>query len=354
MTSRNNPRALVIQLLVKQLLFLAAALITTMFLATCAADTKADAPLPPKPTQLSNTELKTNALQPLNTADTLLFDSDRTGNFEIYLHNSGKNLTQLTTDTRYDSWWPRLSPNGQQVLFYRTPKGVHDTNYSKASLWLMQINGTQTVELRPKGTDGWAQQGHAEWSPDGQQLVMFGGGRSSPQIFVTDAKGQSPRQLTKRAGVNLDPAWSPDGNHIVFVGCPNAICFESSYEIYTLPVANPDKAKRISKDNLRDHDPYYSPNGQKIAWLTQTSTKGIVGEWNIQLSDLNGKNQQWLTKDNNINSKPAWSKDGKLIYFHKLILKPNERFQIWRVEADGNNMEIVSDGQAGNNEYPTQ
>jgi Tol biopolymer transport system component len=344
MTSQHKPHLVPNQLLIISAVF------TALFMPACAADSKADTESQPKPTP----ELQAAILQPLNTADTLLFDSDRTGNFEIYLHKSGKNLTQLTKDTRYDSWWPRLSPNGKQVLFYRTPKGVHDTDYSKASLWLMQIDGEQIVELRPKGTDGWAQQGHAEWSPDGQQLVMFGGGRLSPQIFVTDAKGQSARQLTKRAGVNLDPAWSPDGSSIVFVGCPSAICFEGGYEIYTMSVANPDKAKRISKDSLRDHDPYYSPDGQKIAWLTQTSSKGIVGEWNIQLADLNGKNQKWLTKDNNINSKPAWSKDGKFIYFHKLILKPNERFQIWRIQADGTQMQEISGAHPGNNEYPTQ
>ena len=323
-----------------------AAMLCALFLVACQAASQ------PKATVPEQTPI-TDALQPLNSSKTLLFDSSRTGNFEIFLHQPAKKLTQLSQDKQFDSWWPRLSPNGQKILFYRAPAGVHDRDYSKVSLWLMDVNGSNLKQLRAAKTNGWAQQGHAEWSPNGEQLVMFGGSRLSPQIFITDANGQNPRQITKRAGVNLDPAWSPDAKRIVFVACPAAICFESSYEIYILTLEN-SKLQRLSNNNLRDHDPYFSPDGKQIAWLTQTSTRGVAGEWNIQLSDVDGKNQRWLTNDKQINSKPAWSKDGKHIYFHRLELKPNARFQIWQIDADSTNMQEISPLQPGNNEYPTE
>ena len=66
----------------------------------------------------------------------LVFDSDRTGNYEIFtMTGTGQDPRQLTDDSRYDSWWARLSPDRRTILFYRSPKGSHDRDYSSTSLW---------------------------------------------------------------------------------------------------------------------------------------------------------------------------------------------------------------------------
>src|SRR4051794_22005974 len=55
----------------------------------------------------------------------LVFDSDRTGNFEIYAMGvDGSSPVELTRDATYDSFWPKISPDRTQILFYRSPKGV--------------------------------------------------------------------------------------------------------------------------------------------------------------------------------------------------------------------------------------
>jgi len=66
----------------------------------------------------------------------LVFDSNRTGNYEVFTMNAtGGDVHQLTHDAKYDSWWARISPNRETILFYRSPKGVHDRDFSKTSLW---------------------------------------------------------------------------------------------------------------------------------------------------------------------------------------------------------------------------
>lgn len=139
----------------------------------------------------------------------LAFDSDRTGNFEIFVAavDDSSAPRQLTDDPSLDSWWPRISPDRRTILFYRAPAGVHDLDATKVSLWAMDADGSNPVELRPAGLDGWTLQGHAEWQPDGTALVMFGGSRLNPQVFITDPTGQQPRQLTDRGGRNIDPAY---------------------------------------------------------------------------------------------------------------------------------------------------
>lgn len=287
--------------------------------------------------------------------DRVVFDSDRSGNYEIYvMSHEGSNVVQLTSDVKFDTWWPRVSPDRRQILFHRSPKGVNDRDYTKVSLWVMNADGSAVRELRPVGADGWALQGHAAWSPDGRQLVMFGGKRISPQIFVTDVQGRNPRAITSRGGQNLDPSWSPDGRTIVFTACPSSICFERDYEIYTIDADGVGEPVRITNDKLRDHDPYYSPDGKGLAWLTQTSTKGPVGTWNIRIANADGTNLRAVTNDDQINSKPAWSFDGALIYFHRLDAARSKKFSIYSIRPDGMDMRALKSDPRYNHEYPSQ
>lgn len=285
----------------------------------------------------------------------LVLDSDRTGNFELYRQPRGPDgrtsgpLVALTGDGRYDSWWPRLSPDRRTVLFYRTPAGTHDRDFSVTSLWAAGADGSGPVQLRPAGTDGWTFQGHAEWSPDGTQLVMFGGSRFSPQIHLTDRLGRSPRQLSDRPGTNLDPSFSPDGRWIVFIGCPRPLCTEPDYEVYRMNVTGGD-VTRLTDDSLRDHDPYYSPDGTRLAWLTQLSD-GMPGVWDVRVADAGGRSPRRLVGDDGVTSKPDWSPDGRSILVHR-IAPGATSFGIYAVNVDGTGLRPVVTGQASSYEYP--
>ena len=286
------------------------------------------------------------------------FDSDRTGNYEVFaMAPDGSGARQLTDDQRYDSWWARISPDRHYVLFYRTPAGVHDANgaYRKTSLWVMRADGTGETELLPDDAYGWIQQGHAEWSPDGKHLVMFGGNAVNPQIWVTDATGRQRRQVTNRSGSNIDPSWSPDGKMIVFTGCPRAVCFFYNYEIYTVAASGGD-ATRLTDDGVRDHDPYFSPDGSRIAFLSMTGRSGgdhPAGEWNIRMVEAEGTGLRRVTDDGQVNSKPEWSRDGRVLWFHRLVYgEPGGRFDLWTVRPDGTDLTRVTNGP-GANEYPS-
>jgi Tol biopolymer transport system component len=281
----------------------------------------------------------------------IAFDSDRSGNFELYvMDGDGGSVRPLTTDATYDSWWPRISPDRRTILFYRTPKGTHDKDFAATSLWSIAADGSALTELRPAGLDGWTFQGHAEWAPDGQSLVMFGGSRGSPQIFVTDREGQNPRQVTDRPGSNLDPVFSPDGSTIAFVGCPEGFCTFNDYEIYTIPVAG-GEATRLTDDDQRDHDPYYSPDGTQLAWLAQV-TGGLVGSWDVLVAGADGSNPRRLANDAGITSRPQWTADGTRIVVHR-IPPGGKAFGVFEFQVDGSDERELTADQPGNNEYPS-
>jgi len=286
------------------------------------------------------------------SASRLVFDSNRTGNYEIFsMGFDGAAPQRLTTDTRFDSWWPRLSPDRTQILFYRTPAGTHDRDFAKTSLWEMAADGTGVHQVIANGANQWQLQGHAMWSPSGTQLVMFAGSSSNPQIWVTNADGSAPRQVTARPGTNVDPSWDASGSSLLFIGCPVAACVGASYEVYR--VSTDGKTyQRLTSDAARDQDPAASPDGRAIAWLRQTTAPS----WGIYAMNADGSGQHRVVADLQVNSKPAWSDDGSWVFFHRLAAGQTS-FGIWRVHPDGTQMSEI-DGHAlvgpspYANEYP--
>ncbi len=271
------------------------------------------------------------------------------------MQTDGSGVQRLTLDPSFDSWWARISPDRRRVLFYRTPVGAPGQDYSRASLWVMNADGSDQRQLRAPHTDGWEVQGHADWSPDGHRLVMFGGAKLNTQLFITDDEGQHPQQLTRRPAMNLDPSWSPDGEAIAFVGCAGVICFEKDYEIFTIP-ASGGNAKQLTSNAIRDHDPYFSPDGQRIAWIAETQPNAIkpgVGSWNIFVMNRDGSDQHRVTNDREINSVPRWSPDGTALYFHRFEPDGKERWGIYRIGIDGTGLTEITDSSLANSEYPS-
>jgi TolB protein len=169
---------------------------------------------------------------------------------------------------------------------------------------------------------GWGVQGHAEWSPDGTKLAMFAGGAGNPQIYVTNADGSGARQVTARGGVNVDPSFSPDGQTIVFIGCPSkGNCRLPNNEVFTVATScnRCTTATQRTNNRFQDNDPYYAPDGTTIAWIQKTDSTPAFGvQWSLFRMNANGTNQQNLTNDANVNATGAWSCDGGFFYFHRL------------------------------------
>ncbi len=290
--------------------------------------------------------------------DELVFNSNRTGNHEIFvMKNDGSAVRALTNDARFDNWWARPSPDRKRLLFYRAPKGKHES-YADAALWLMNADGGDAVLLRAAQTDGWTQQGHAEWSPDGQRLAMFGSAGATLQIFLTDARAQNAVKLTDRPGITTDVSWSPDGTRVLFNSCAATPCAAVNYEIFSMPAVAGAAATRLTSNTVADFDPYYSPDGRRIAWLARVDPAafplpgGNLGAWAIRVSDLDGNNVRDLINDGQVNSKPAWSLDGQTVYFHRMV-PPDYRFRVFRINVDGTGLTELTRGAAGNSEYPS-
>jgi Tol biopolymer transport system component/DNA-binding winged helix-turn-helix (wHTH) protein len=71
-------------------------------------------------------------------------------------------------------------------------------------------HATQITNTNFDGLDGMA------WAPDGKLVYTLNTG-GEENLWLVDAKGETPRQLTSHGGINRQPVVSPDGRYIVFV-----------------------------------------------------------------------------------------------------------------------------------------
>ena len=54
------------------------------------------------------------------------------------------------------------------------------------------------------------------WSPDGSRIAWSSERDGNREIYVMDADGSNPTNLTGDPGYDSSPAWSPDGQRILF------------------------------------------------------------------------------------------------------------------------------------------
>ena len=123
-----------------------------------------------------------------------------------------------------------------------------------------------------------------------------------PDIYVMNADGQNPQQLTKNRRAST-PSWSPDGERIAFASD------RGDFEIYVMN-ANGGNPRKITINRNNDWAPSWSPDSKHIAFASDRD-----GNDEIYVMDADGGNPRNLTKDRHDDRVPSWSPDGKHIVF---------------------------------------
>ncbi len=170
---------------------------------------------------------------------------------------------------------------------------------------------------------------NAQFSPDGRRVAFQSDRSGNMEIWLGDADGKSPAQLTELgAGNTGTPRWSPDGRTIAFDSSA-----ERQYEIYVVS-ARGGKPKRLTFEPTEDVVPSFSRDGRFLYFASRRS--GAFEIWKIPA--LGGEAVQ-VTRSGGFAA--FESVDGRTLYYTQ---SSNEPSSLWRVPTTGGEAERVLDG----------
>ena len=227
---------------------------------------------------------------------------------------SSKSFMQLTTAAGLEDS-PTWSPDGRSVAYASDAAGNLD-------IYVQHIGGGRAIRL----TDFDADDAQPAWSPDGTRIAFVSARASTEKrlsglinvdprqpffvgrngdIWLMPALGGTARLLAKEA---YYPAWSPDGNEIVY-----AALREGRWQLWRQEVDGSGEPRALVLGSLTAAgvtQPAWSPDGKWIAFTT-----GWREKLHIYTVPSDGGEPCTLRAGGSYALMPSWSPDGGWVFF---------------------------------------
>ena len=229
---------------------------------------------------------------------------------------------------RYDANSQQFVPyisgiSARRLDFSKDGQWVTYTNYSDTSLWRSKVDGTERLQLTSPSMSVLQPQ----WSPDGKRIA-FGGAMPGKQfhIYIVSEDGGMLEEVTHGEYDEVLPCWSHDGNTLLFSNLPKELGVGPPNAIYQV--------------NLRSHQVTTIPGSEGL-WYARLSpddryVAALTSADHLMLFDL--KTQKWMELAQMTSKYPAWSNDGKFLYFSSPTAEP----AFYRVRVKDHKLERVA------------
>jgi Tol biopolymer transport system component len=259
---------------------------------------------------------------------------------------------------------PHLSPDGTTAGFVITSVD-RQQNRRRSALWTVAADGSGAPVAIATSTQS---SSYPRWSPDSKSIAFLSARPVAgepieslrTQIWLQPLSGGEPRRLTTLLNGVSSFEWSPDGSRLVVVGrsgpsdtakSPSDVrhythlrykfndtgWFDDKRTHMWVVDAATGRATQITSGNdWDDSDPHWSPDGRRIAFVSDRSGKAYDGSrdadvWTI---DASGGALTKISDHNEADTSPRWSPDGRTIAF---IAPPGDRRhpKIWLASSQG-------------------
>jgi Tol biopolymer transport system component len=239
----------------------------------------------------------------------IVYETNRDGNFELYLCNAdGSNPVNLTNTKDVDELYPKPSPDGSKICF------VADESKDGAkvrNIYYMNSDGTDRTKIAENGREPC-------WAPDGTKIAYMKNefekftfsDAATKGLFIYDLKtGKTQEHVNNKLYHLYTLNWSPDSKWFVAT-VHGGMGFRHS--ILAIE-ADGDKVYDLKLEGCR---PNISPDGKKVCWGHGDYCAGVAD------LDFSGPAPQALNIHNVVESKTpietyhiTWSPDMKYITF---------------------------------------
>jgi dipeptidyl aminopeptidase/acylaminoacyl peptidase len=179
---------------------------------------------------------------------------------------------------------PAWSPLGRRLAFVRTMA------QAGSDVWIAGSDGAGARQLTTGGDNV-----DPAWSPRGDEVAYAEGPKPGRHVFAIGADGNGLRQITFGAGDDHDPAWSVR-DQLVYV---------RGGDLYVIAAHN-GHPRRLTRMAGNETAPSWSPDGRRVAF---TNARAV---WTV--SSSGGRPVRVILPAGGASS-PAWSPDGRRILF---------------------------------------
>lgn len=226
-----------------------------------------------------------------------------------------------------------LAPDGIKLVFSERNR--------RRSIWHVSAEGEPARKLIDSSND----QFYPQFSRDGSRVAFHTGfGEAGDMlrsdtihVWLADADGGNPRQLTTETEAARNPQFSPDGSQVAF-----NVETDKGPANYTISTDG-GGLRRISPAGWYDEFPVWSSDGEYIYFISKVAD--VKNIWRIR-ADGRGEPVQ-ITKEGAYRAFP--SPDGRSLFYIKekfaLQFSQNKEFpeHLWKVSTDGGGEEPLSE-----------
>ncbi len=272
----------------------------------------------------------------------IAFVSDRDGGTaNLYTMDlDGGNIQRLTSLDNASVLSPAWSPDGTRIAF-------------------LAVSGSGTYTIQVINADGSGQKQiaggfdlgryfflvpsvHLGWQPGGEKLLGINGSLTTCcnlfNLFTVNADGTGQKTLTDNPNGNWQPAWSPDGQKIVYYAQTDS---QGKFDVFLMN-ADGSQLTRLA-DGVANANwphlsnlPIWSRDGKQVIFASDRD-----GPFDLYVMNADGSAQTRLTETDSIDQFPAWSTDGSRIALVVHLGQDNVKLHV--MDADGKNLAQISD-----------
>jgi len=220
-------------------------------------------------------------------------------------------LARVVADDIVERFTGRRGVSSTEIGF------VSDNGRRNKEIWVMEADGSGKRRVTNNGSINL----FPAWSPDGQTLLYtsFKGGKS--ELFLLHRGNRPGVRLINTPDEKYRGVWVPQNGTIAAV-----VARQGNTDIYTVS-RNGTDPKRVTESRAIETSPSFSPDGRKMAFVSDRS-----GSPQVWIRDMDTGEERRLTFSGAYNVSPAWSPTGEWIAY---AAQAGNNFDIYLINPEG-------------------